>query len=497
MKSTIIFKSSAGNLYLYDFVKKEIKPCHPLIYICSLIDENYKLEDLVVKVKKANLKSYTDDDIFYYCSKFLHYKECGYFSSILKNEFAKFEAKDIVEEISNINNIVFEVTEACNLQCKYCAYGDLYDNYDLRTNKNMTFKTIKTVFDYLLPFWKSPRNKSVNQIISVGFYGGEPLMNFGLIRETVSYCNNLNIPNRDFLFTMTTNATLIDKHIDFLVENKFKITISIDGDEYGNSYRVFHNSTSSFRKVFDNVKMIQTKYPEYFHKYISFNSVLHNRNSIETTHKFISENFNKTPEIHTINSSGIKKEKMNEFIKMYVNYDNSLIDKGVIKERFTSDASIFSLCQFLLWYGNNQFYDFESFLYSDRSKIVARTGTCFPFSRKMYITANGKILPCEKIDTQYFLGTINDKGIDLKLESLAKKYTDYYSKIYSLCKECFMINGCKQCIFQLNIKGKNEKIECNGFCKEFKMLNYFKENIDILEDKNITMTEILNNVYLS
>lgn len=495
MKSTIIFKSSDGNFYLYDFMKKEIKPCHELIYICSLIDKNSCCEELKTDIRKNYLGIYTENEISYYCSKYLHYRSHGYFSSLLKTNFLTFKAEDVEEEISNISNIVFEITDACNLRCKYCAYGELYNDYDLRTNKKMTFETIKTVFEYLLPFWSSKTNKSANQIISIGFYGGEPLMNFNLIQQTVAYCKNLNVPNRQFLFTMTTNATLIDKYIDYLVENKFKITISIDGDEHGNSYRVFHNSTESFHKVFYNIKMIQMKYPEYFINYISFNSVLHNRNSIEKTHKFIKDNFNKTPEIHAINSSGIRTEKMNEFKEMFNDYNKSIVDKNIVKERFTSDAGIFSLCQFLLWYDNNQFYDYETFLYSNKSKIVARTGTCFPFSRKMYITVNGKILPCEKIGVQFALGQVINGRVNLDLDTIAQKYNDYYAYMFSRCKECYMINGCKQCIFQLDLTKKQP--ECNGFCEEKDILVYFRKNIDTLEHKNASVIDILKNVFLS
>ena len=186
---------------------------------------------------------------------------------------------------------------------------------------------------------------------------------------------------------------------------------------------------------------------------------------------------------------------MNEFKKMFNDYNKSIVDNNIVKERFTSDSGIFSLCQFLLWYDNNQFYDYETFLYSNKSKIVARTGTCFPFSRKMYITVNGKILPCEKIGIQFALGQVINGRINLDLDAIAQKYNNYYTYMFSRCKECYMINGCKQCIFQLDLTKKQP--ECNGFCEEKDILVYFRKNIDILEHKNVSVIDILKNVFLS
>ncbi len=79
---------------------------------------------------------------------------------------------------------------------------------------------------------------------------------------------------------MTTNATLIHKHIDFLVDNKFNIMISLDGNEGNDSYRIIKkNNKNSFSKVIKNIDFIKDKYPDYFKNNISFNAVLHNQNS--------------------------------------------------------------------------------------------------------------------------------------------------------------------------------------------------------------------------
>lgn len=56
---------------------------------------------------------------------------------------------------------------------------------------------------------------------------------------------------------MTTNATLVHKHIDFLVENEFKLLISLDGNEVNHSYRVFNNNKNSHKTVIKNIDIIK------------------------------------------------------------------------------------------------------------------------------------------------------------------------------------------------------------------------------------------------
>jgi len=73
---------------------------------------------------------------------------------------------------------------------------------------------------------------------------------------------------------MTTNAVLLDKYMAFLVENEFEMLISLDGNRYNDSYRMFKTGKTSFDKVVANVDRLYTKYPSYFKDKVNFNSVL-------------------------------------------------------------------------------------------------------------------------------------------------------------------------------------------------------------------------------
>jgi len=47
-------------------------------------------------------------------------------------------SKKIIHTLANLNQLVFEVTDGCNLKCKYCAYGEFYDDYDKREDKTLS-----------------------------------------------------------------------------------------------------------------------------------------------------------------------------------------------------------------------------------------------------------------------------------------------------------------------------------------------------------------------
>ena len=90
--------------------------------------------------------------------------------------FRQIIEKDIENNLQHLPQIIFEVTDACNLRCKYCAYADLYEGYDDRTNLKFPFHKAKLILDYLHNIWKKNFVKDVVTPFTVGFYGGEPLL---------------------------------------------------------------------------------------------------------------------------------------------------------------------------------------------------------------------------------------------------------------------------------------------------------------------------------
>ena len=162
-------------------------------------------------------------------------------------------------------------------------------------------------------------------------------------KKSVEFFKQFELRKRKFKNKKANNETIIGKQLTFLIENEFQITISLDGNKQNQSYRPFQNGKNSYDKVFKNAKLIQEKYPEFFKTNISFNSVLHDRNSVEEIHQFIFKEFDKIPQISSVNNYGIKPEKVKDFEAMFKLYNDSTNSSNskMISERFTRDPNVF------------------------------------------------------------------------------------------------------------------------------------------------------------
>lgn len=96
----------------------------------------------------------------------------------------KFEGEhfeDLTQSIpQNMRQVVLEVTENCNLRCDYCIYQNSFSGFRDFSPRSMSEETAIKAIDYIL-------KNSYRDEIYVGFYGGEPLLKFDLIKKCVSY----------------------------------------------------------------------------------------------------------------------------------------------------------------------------------------------------------------------------------------------------------------------------------------------------------------------
>jgi uncharacterized protein len=406
---------------------------------------------------------------------------------------------DIIRNsLANTPQITFEITDTCNLNCVYCGYGKLYTNHDERLNKKLEFPKAKLFLEYLTELWNSPLNKSINNVIQLSFYGGEPLLNVPFIEKVIDYSKSLKGQTRKFAFSMTTNGLLLDKYMDFLASYDFSLLISLDGDEFNNSYRVNKSEQNSYRYVIEKIDKLKLQYPVYFNNRVNFNAVLHNRNSVEDIFDFFKKRYNKVPRIGALNTTGIRPEMQEEFLRMYQNTIESLFKSenyGEIEsEMFLASPTFQSATVFLMQHSDFKYENYNELLYGkpENAKIFP-TGTCLPFSKKVFITVNGKILPCERIGHQFALGEITNDSVNLDFEAIAQKYNHYFAKLDSQCSRCYNSKSCIQCIFNLQDIEKNTCC-CNGFMNDEKFQSYKNTQLNFLTRHPEAYSRIMNDV---
>ncbi len=140
-------------------------------------------------------------------------------------------------------SLVLNVANDCNLGCSYCfaSQGDYG-----APRRMMDEETARRSVDFLLA------NAGDQDSVTLVFFGGEPLMNLGLIRRTVAYAAEAAAKARKRIeFTMTTNATFLTTEvIEFLSENRIGVSVSIDGPKkYNDLHRTYKNGFGSYDNV--------------------------------------------------------------------------------------------------------------------------------------------------------------------------------------------------------------------------------------------------------
>lgn len=395
--------------------------------------------------------------------------------------------------------MIFEVTDACNLRCKYCGYSELYEGYDERENLYFPFERAKILIDYLYEIWEKDEIKETTLPITISFYGGEPLLNVPFIKNVIDYLEHLSPIGRKFYYGMTSNAMLLDRYMDFLAEKEVHLLISLDGDKEAQGYRVNAAGHNSFDRVFANINLLREKYPGYFDKFVQFNAVLHNKNSVEGTFRFIKDTFGKAPTISPLNNSGVRPDKIEEYKKTYRNYKESLAQaqncEGLKSELFIDNPETNQLLDYLYYYSGNVFFNYNHLFATNKKVPHFQTGTCIPFSKKMFVTVKGRILQCERINHEFALGQVTDNGVELDLEQAARQYNGYVQKYTRQCRHCGNRRACMQCVYQIDDIHEVDT-KCLSFCTEAQRKEYNRQSLEYLSRHPELYKRLLNDVVI-
>ena len=492
MENHILF-STGNNCYIHSCKHKETIPVHPIMQRIIFLKEsdNSSLEDDEV------LCSYPKEEVNYYLKKYEYWKETGIISNKDDVEYAPLSAELIRKELVNLQVLTFVVTDKCNLRCRYCAYGDMYGGYDARTDENLSFDKAKHVLDYLFDIWTNASSMSAKRTVTIGFYGGEPLMNIELIKQIVEYVSEHTFPHIEFQYNMTTNAMLLGKCQDFLQQHEVRLLISLDGTEKDDCHRITTNGSGSFNYVFSQIKKLKETYPSYFEKCVSFNSVLHSKSNVGRIIDFFEKEFGKSPMLSELTRQNVVDKAL--FNDMFLNVQAAIKQSGrqdfIDKKLMYVSPNISALTSYLHRYTNETFKDYRSMFYGTHRYSLIPTGTCIPFNRKMLVTTNGKIMVCEHIDHKYAVGKVDEKGVHLDLEEIAQRYNEkYYNRITHLCKICYAQQNCTQCVFQTNID--KEPVKCRSFYTYPVFAKQLAANLSYMEHNRWAYKHVMEEVTL-
>ena len=308
---------------------------------------------------------------------------------------------------------------------------------------------------FFLSLWTKHEASSPQPRFAITFYGGEPLLNMRFVKDAVSYVDSCAV-RRDITYAMTTNAVLLDKHMDYLAEKDFQLLISLDGDADADGFRLDKAGNPSFGKVMRNVRLLQGKYPEFYAKRVNFNAVLHERNTVEGIVAFFKREFGKVPSWGELNPFGVKPDKRQAFDAIYrdswQDVRNVSDYEALSADLLATDPFVERIWSYLKRKSGNVYLHYDELFRNKEETAKRPTGTCIPFSRKMFVTVNGKILPCEKINHAFSYGHVDRNALEFSIEQAADQFNGYMDTIASQCRHCANERDCALCLYNLPLR---------------------------------------------
>lgn len=122
----------------------------------------------------------------------------------------------------------------------------------------------------------------------------------------------------------------------------------------------------------------------------------------------------------------------------------------MIKILDLDSEEIIRLYKLITHYSGNVFNYYNDLIISRKMINHLPTATCLPFSKRIFMTVNNKIFPCERIGHQYALGEVVDTGINIDCKQIAEKYNSYFDSLRKLCLSCYHNRYCTQCLFDID-----------------------------------------------
>jgi len=389
----IVLDINSGSVHVVD----------EIVYDIIEYYEEYNFEEIATKLR--NKYEYTN-----ILSAYNEIKQ-------LENEGLIFSENMDINLEYNKENIVkamcLHVAHDCNLKCRYCFASQGNFNGE---RKLMDLETGKKALDFLVKSSGNRRN------LEVDFFGGEPLMNFDVVKELVFYGRELEKKsNKHFRFTITTNGLLLnEENMRFINENMDNIVLSLDGRKTVNDYmRMTLNDNGSYDIIVPKIKeMIKLRKDKDYYVRGTFTSknLDFSRDCIEYyNHGF--KNISMEPVVTDPDKDyAIREEHIETIMKEYEEF--SKIYMNLRKES----------PDFL-------FFHFMIDLNQGPCAVKKSVG-CGAGSEYIAVTPEGDIYPCHQFvgEEKFKLGTLETGIINIELREQFKS-ANVNSK--DSCKSCW------------------------------------------------------------
>lgn len=362
------------------------------------------------------------------------------------------EFKLVVEEKPIVKALCLNIAHDCNLACKYCfaSQGD----YGGVKRELMSFDVAKRAVDFLIAM------SGTRQHCEIDFFGGEPLLNWDVVKQTVEYVESIQAAhNKIFKLTLTTNGVLLTQDkIDYVNEHNISLVLSIDGrEEVHNRMRPSAGGTDTYKTVAKNLvnAVKQRDGREYYVR----GTYTHN-------------NLDFTKDVIAMSDLGFEHLSMEPVVGKEGEYVLRDEDLPILEKEYEKLADLYLQRQKDGWGEKFNFFHFRMDLY--RGPCMAkRLRGCGAGHEYMAIVPNGDIYPCHQFVGRdgYVLGNVFE---GLKNFDIPREFRNTHVFTKPTCAKCwakfFCSGGCHannetfggsiKEPYELGCKLQKKRIEC-------------------------------------
>lgn len=393
----IHYFSLGGEYFLYDVESSSLLEIDKIVY--DVLSGN-------------NLDQYNEADIEEVNKELAELRKQGIIDAPSPDVGAQPKSKEI-------KAMCMHLSHDCNLRCKYCFAGEgLYHGERM----HMSLEVAKKAIDFLIA------NSGNRHNLEVDFFGGEPLMNFGVLKQTVEYGRQqAKLHNKEFKFTTTTNGILLTEEVSkYLNEEMDNVVLSLDGrKQINDSQRPTANGKGSFDLIIDKYRFFRSirgdksyfirgtftsANPDFAKDVLEMTNLGFDQVSVEPV---------VLPEDHPL---AIKPEQMTEILD---NYEQLAVKYVEMRKK---PETWFSFFHFVVELENGPCY---------KKRLVG----CGAGSEYVAVTPDGSIYPCHQFagESQYLLGNVFDGKLNEEIRDIYRNSSIFTKPV---CQNCWAKYHC-------------------------------------------------------
>lgn len=355
---------------------------------------------------------------------------------------------------SVVKAMCLHITHDCNLRCEYC-FADTGAYHGER--QVMSAEVGKAAIDYVI------KNSGKRRNIEIDFFGGEPLINFDVVKEIVEYARKVEKDaDKNFRFTITTNGVLLDEDKKkYINENMVNIVLSLDGrKEVNDKVRKRIDGSGSYDKICDKfIDMAESR----------------NQDNYYVRGTFTRYNLDFAKDVLHLADLGFKQISV-EPVVAESDKPYALLDEDI--ERINKEYEDLAI-EYIKRKKEGKGFNFFHFMIDldGGPCVVKRLSGCGAGHEYVAVSPNGDIYPCHQFVgmDEMKMGNVKEDGLNAEIKTMFEK-SNIYTK--PSCKDCFakfycsgscpanayIYNGDINSPLELTCKLQRKRVECALYC---------------------------------